>query len=57
MKHSLMNKTNKNNHGASFRDPSGFIFWDNGKLVRQINKSYADNYELLMKSGLYDELV
>lgn len=52
-----MNKTNKSNHGASFRDPSGFIFWDNGKLIRQINKSYADNYELLMSSGLYDKLI
>jgi len=43
--------------GASFRDPSGFIFRDGTRLYRQINKSYADNYDRLMSSGLYDDLV
>jgi len=43
--------------GASFRDPSGFIFLDNGKLYRQINSSYASNYDHLMSSGLYEKLV
>lgn len=43
-------------HPASFRDPSGFIFQWNGKFYRQINKVYADDYNLLMKSGLYTHL-
>ncbi len=42
---------------ASFRDPSGFVFEDKGKLYRQINEVYKDDYQLLMKSGLYNELI
>lgn len=44
----------KNN--ASFRDPSGFVFVDNGKVYRQINKSYRKEFDKLVNSGLYDEL-
>jgi len=42
---------------ASFRDPSGFLFWREGVLYRQVNLSYQDDYTLLMKSGLYQNLV
>ncbi len=42
---------------ASFRDPSGFLFRYEGKLYRQINKVYADDYRQLNESGLYDRLV
>jgi hypothetical protein len=42
---------------ASFRDPSGFLFRHEGKLYRQINQVYADDYRLLNESGLYDRLV
>ena len=41
---------------GSFRDPSGSVFWDNGKLKRQVNLCYKEQYDLLMSSGLYDEL-
>lgn len=41
---------------GSFRDPSGFVFRENGKVYRQINKSYSENYEQLMQSGLYKNL-
>lgn len=44
-------------HTASFRDPSGFLFSQGGILYRQINRSYADNYSHLMESGLYNRLV
>lgn len=44
-------------HSASFRDPSGFLFSRSGILYRQINHSYADDYSCLMESGLYDKLV
>lgn len=43
--------------GASFRDPSGFLFTDGGTLFRQVNRVYAENYDRLMESGLYDKLV
>ncbi len=42
---------------ASFRDPSGFLFRHDGKLYRQINQSYAEDYRLLNESGLYSRLV
>lgn len=42
---------------ASFRDPSGFIFTDGGKIYRQVNKYYQKEYDKLMSSGLYQELV
>jgi hypothetical protein len=42
---------------SSFRDPSGFLFRENGVLYRQVNRSYSKDYDHLMQSGLYDELV
>jgi hypothetical protein len=43
-------------HPASYRDPDGFIFWHNKELYRQVNKSYAADYLLLLESGLYRRL-
>ena len=43
--------------GGSFRDPSGFIFYENGNVFRLINFSYKKNFDHLMNSGLYAELV
>lgn len=43
--------------GASFRDPSGFLFTEGGTLFRQVNHVYAENYDHLMESGLYAKLV
>ncbi|MBX9879358.1 MAG: hypothetical protein K2Y22_12935 [Candidatus Obscuribacterales bacterium] len=42
---------------SSFRDPSGFVFLKDGRLYRQINQSYKDNYDLLLSSKLYDSLI
>ncbi|MFV2045054.1 MAG: SAM-dependent methyltransferase [Anaerolineales bacterium] len=44
-------------HPASFRDPSGFLFIRDGRLFRQVNQRYAKDYEHLLESGLYDDLV
>jgi len=41
---------------GSFRDPSGFLFFRNGNLYRQINKGYQDHYHQLIQSGLYEKL-
>jgi ribosomal protein L11 methylase PrmA len=43
-------------HSSSFRDPSGFIFSQGEKLLRQVNKSYQQDYDFLMGSGLYASL-
>ncbi len=50
-----MNKGYK--ESSSFRDPSGFLFWENGKLLRQINSGYKEDYDHLVRSGLYEKLV
>jgi hypothetical protein len=49
-------KTTKTDN-SSFRDPSGFVFYENGKLFRQVNKVYKQEYDHLVSSGLYDKLV
>ncbi len=42
---------------ASFRDPSGFLFYRDGTLYRQVNRWGQQNYQQLMDSGLYQALV
>lgn len=43
--------------GASFRDPSGFIFRVDGVPYRQINQPYQAHYDHLIESGLYETLI
>lgn len=45
------------NHPASFRDPSGSLFFENNQLFRKVNFVYKDNYDYLNKCGLYKNLV
>lgn len=42
---------------SSFRDPSGRLFERDGSLYRQINNRYRDDFDLLLESGLYSDLV
>ncbi len=42
---------------GSFRDPSGFLFFHDGAIHRQVNLSYKEHYDALMNSGLYEALV
>ena len=48
---------NSNKETSSFRDPSGYIYYENNTVYRKINKHYFDKYDYLMTSGLYDELI
>jgi len=41
---------------SSFRDPGGFLFEQEGKIFRQVNRICEQDYELLMGSGLYASL-
>ena len=41
---------------GSFRDPSGFVFFDKNRVFRAIHNSYGENYDFLMSSGLYENL-
>jgi len=49
--------TNSQIQRSSFRDPSGFLFTRNGVLLRQVNLSYQDDYDLFIQSGLYNKLL
>jgi ribosomal protein L11 methylase PrmA len=42
---------------SSFRDPSGYIFENEGKIYRCVKQSYREHYEHLICSGLCDKLI
>ncbi len=48
---------NSSQLGASFRDPSGFLFRREGVLYRQVNIGYSLDFEHLISSGLYESLI
>ena len=48
--------THKKAHPASFRDPSGFMFVEEGKVKRQINPIYFKQYNALKGSGFFNTL-
>ncbi len=41
---------------SSFRDPSGVVYRNNGEIYRLINSCYAEQFDRLMSSGLYESL-
>ena len=48
--------TTNNRHSSSFRDPSGYIFQDQGVFKRAILPLYFEQYEALNSSGLFQKL-
>ncbi len=42
---------------SSFRDPSGFLFWDKGAIYRVVGLSYKNEFERASESGLYESCV
>jgi len=42
---------------ASFRDPSGFVFYKENILFRQVRKRYSSHYDRLMSCGLYETVL
>jgi hypothetical protein len=44
-------------HPASFRDPSGHIYFSDGVLLRQVNEIYKKNFDHFNDSGLCQELI
>ncbi len=43
-------------HDSSFRDPSGFLFWHDDRLLRKINAGYARTFDRLTGEGIYNSL-
>lgn len=48
---------NSKNHEASFRDPSGNMFYDGETLRRRINPIYFPQYQKLKDSGFFKTLI
>jgi hypothetical protein len=44
-------------HLSSYRDPSGFLFYSNDILYRQVNLVYKKDFDQFISGGLYDQLV
>jgi len=44
-------------HPSSYRDPSGFLLYKNGVLYRQVNKVFANDFEMFVRNGLHDHLI
>jgi hypothetical protein len=53
----LCYEIHKHRDPASFRDPSGFVFEQDGVIYRMIDSSYMVQYKQLMASGLYAALI
>src|SRR4029434_8259037 len=41
---------------GSLRDPSGFVFRSEGTIYRQVNHTFAEEFEACESAGLYSEL-
>lgn len=48
--------TTNNRHSSSFRDPSGYIYVDQGVIKRSISPLYFKQYDALKSSGLFQKL-
>lgn len=53
---SSVNYSKKTPIDSSFRDPAGFLFCDNGTLLRQVNSAYGPDYDACVESGLFERL-
>ena len=42
---------------GSFRDPSGYVFTEDGILCRQVSLEYKEHFDRFIGSGLHNELV
>lgn len=51
-----MNKNQLREH-SSFRDNSGYVFYQNNQIYRTISTNYRENFDALHQSGLYQVLV
>ncbi len=49
--------TSMERNPASFRDPSGFVYWRDGKLFRAITPYGKNDFETFTRSGLAAELM
>lgn len=42
---------------SSFRDPAGFLFWNDDKIYRFVDRRYSNAFERAQTSGLYSSAV
>lgn len=49
--------SSQENIASSFRDPSGYVFKKDGGVYRGISKSFKENFDLFISTGLYKKLI
>ena len=52
-----MAKRNSTALSSSYKDPSGYVFKQNGEFYRFVSNYYREDYDQLIESGLYKELI
>lgn len=48
-------RTNRSRVPSSFRDPSGYLFWEDGELFRSVSGAFRADYDHCRSSGFFDE--
>lgn len=52
----MTNRNVNTRESSSFRDPAGYLYYQNGTIFRKITPLGLPDYQYLMDSGLYDDL-
>lgn len=50
-------QSSSHQHPSSYRDPSGFLFYLDGSLYRQVNQVFRKDFDRFVNGGLYQQLV
>ncbi len=52
-----MNQNNKSIEPSSFKDSAGFVYYQNGKVYRDVLNSFLLNYNAVKSKGIYNSLI
>ncbi|MDP2384864.1 MAG: hypothetical protein Q8M29_00700 [Bacteroidota bacterium] len=52
-----MNQKKIEREYSSYKDPDGYVFYQDNKVFRKVNTNFSDHYHSLKKSGIYKVLI
>lgn len=52
-----MNQEKIEREYASYKDPDGYVFYEENKVFRKVNSTFVDQYNSLKQSGIYKTLI
>lgn len=53
----IMNQKKIEREYSSYKDPDGYVFYQDNRVFRKVNVSFTEHYNLLKKSGIYQTLI